>query len=140
MTDPPLVPNSGLPGVGHSAAPVAAPPHNVRESSFDPKYILHVLLKRLWLLVAIVVVVPSLVWVYVRRLPKEYQATASMVLDSATPQYLGPQFRDIVDFEHGSWWSAYEYMETQFRIIRSRRVAGQVAAELCHHLVTDRLT
>src|SRR5262245_49030388 len=135
MADPLLVPNSALPGAGPQTAIATAAQNAVRESSFDPKYILHVLLKRLWLLVAIAIVVPSLVWVYVRRLPKEYQATASMVLDSNTPQYLGPQFREVVDFEHGSWWSAYEYMETQFRIIRSRSVASQAAAALCRELV-----
>ncbi|MCS6912195.1 MAG: polysaccharide biosynthesis tyrosine autokinase [Myxococcales bacterium] len=139
MADPPLVPNAGLPGsVGHHVPPAHAAQSAVHETTFDPNYVLHVLLKRLWLVVAIVGLVPTVVWLYVRRLPKEYQATASMVLDSATPQYLGPQFRDIVDFEHGSWWSAYEYMETQFRIIRSRRVASQVAVELCRHTLLDR--
>lgn len=131
-------PVSGLPGVG--AQTKAPPPSSVRDSSFDLHFVAHVVLKRLWLLVAIVLVVPTAVWLYVRKLPREYQATASMVLDSTTPQYLGPQFRDVVDFEHGSWWSAYEYMETQFRIIRSRRVAGLVAKELCRQTLTDRMS
>lgn len=130
-------PGAGLPGVGIVATPQPPPSSSVRDSSFDLHFVAHVLLKRLWLLVAIVLVVPTAVWLYVRKLPREYQATTSMVLDSATPQYLGPQFRDVVDFEHGSWWSAYEYMETQFRIIRSRRVAGLVGKELCQKTLTD---
>jgi capsular exopolysaccharide synthesis family protein len=138
MSDPSLQPVSGLPGTHAPAQQAAAPQAAVRETTFDPKYILHVLLKRLWLLCAIITVVPTVTWLYVRKLPRIYQATASMVLDSATPQYLGPQFRDVVDFDHGSWWSAYEYMETQFRIMRSRRLAGLVAHELCRHQIADR--
>jgi hypothetical protein len=125
------------PGQAKGALTAGPVPHAVHEASFDPKIILHVILKRLWLLLAIILIAPTICWLYVRKLPPQFQATASMVLDNSTPQVLGSQFREIVDYEGGSWWSTREYQETQFQIIRSRTMAGDVAARLCAREATD---
>lgn len=141
MADPLLNPISGLPGTG--AAPQGGPAlhaSTVSESTFDPKAIVHIIMKRLWLLLAITALVPALVWFYVRKLPKQYQTAASMVIDVITPQVLGQQFRDVVDFENGAWWTAREYTETQFRIIQSRSMALSVAQRLCEVQATDRFS
>jgi capsular exopolysaccharide synthesis family protein len=88
------------------------------------------LLKRLWLVVAIVIALPSLVGFVVSKRPKVYEASASLVIDSVVPQYLGSQFRDVVEVE-SNWWSAQEMLQTELRVLRSRALALAVAEALC---------
>ncbi len=128
----------GHPGrPGTALAPGPATRSAPEAAAFDPKIILHIILKRLWLFLAIVAIGPTVTWLYVRKLPPEYQTAASLVVDNSTPQVLGSQFRDIVDYESGSWWSTREYLETQFQIIRSRTMALDVASRLCARETTD---
>lgn len=138
-------PISGLPGTSPLGPALAglggsAASSQVSDNGFDPKLVGYIILKRLWLVVAIVLLVPTGAWLYARRMPKEYSATASLVIDVVTPQYLGQQFRDVVDPHSGSWWSSREYMETQTLIIRSRFMAQAVAENLCAMQVINRAT
>jgi capsular exopolysaccharide synthesis family protein len=86
--------------------------------------------KRWWAIVIALVVIVTGASAYVVRAPREYEARASVVIDSATPQVLGGQFRDVIDVEMGSWWSAREYIQTQYNVLRSESLANEVAARL----------
>ncbi len=89
-----------------------------------------VLRKRLWLIVGIVVAVPSLVGLYVSKQPKIYEATASLIIDASVPQYMGPNFKDVVEIET-NWWDSQETLQTELKVIHSYSTALQVAKSLC---------
>src|SRR5262245_30212389 len=76
-----------------------------------------VLRKRAWLILGVAVAVPLLVGLVVARQPKVYRASASLVIDSTVPQYLGASFKDVVEFQD-AWWSAQETLQTELRVIK----------------------
>src|ERR1700744_4225211 len=89
-----------------------------------------VLRKRLWLILGILVGVPSLVGLFVSKQPKIYEATASLIIDSSVPQYMGPNFKDVVEIE-SNWWDAQDALQTELKVIQSYTTALQVAKSLC---------
>jgi succinoglycan biosynthesis transport protein ExoP len=89
-----------------------------------------VLRKRLWLIIGIVIAVPSLVGLYVSKQPKIYEATASLIIDSSVPQYMGANFKDVVEVET-DWWNSQETLQTELRVIHSFSMATSVAKALC---------
>jgi capsular exopolysaccharide synthesis family protein len=95
-----------------------------------------ILRKRLWLIVGIVVAVPSLVAFFVSKQPKIYEASASLIIDSSVPQYMGPNFKDVVEIE-SNWWDAQETLQTELRVIRSYSTAEAVAKSLCTQHLKD---
>ena len=89
-----------------------------------------ILRKRRWMILLIVLSVPTVVGYVVSKQPKVYQATATVVIDSTVPQYLGSNFKDVIDIET-NWWSAQELMQTEQRVMRSHSQAIAVAKALC---------
>ncbi len=89
-----------------------------------------VLMKRKWMVIGAMVIVPAIVGGVVSKEPKVYEATTTLVLDSTVPQYLGQSFKDVVDME-STWWSAQETLQTELRIIKSRSQALATAKALC---------
>src|SRR5215467_1653352 len=89
-----------------------------------------VLTKRWWVIATVFVGIVTAAAVWVAREPRRYEAKASIIIDSATPQFLGGQFRDVVDVEMGAWWSAREYIQTQYSVIKSESLARVVAQKL----------
>jgi succinoglycan biosynthesis transport protein ExoP len=85
---------------------------------------------RKWLIIGMALAIPTGVGILVSKQAKLYQATASMVVEVAVPQYMGAAFKDVVETEP-SWWSSRETMETEFRVLRSRSQATAVAKALC---------
>src|SRR5581483_5634243 len=71
-----------------------------------------------------------IVGLIVSKQPKVYEATSSIVIDSSVPQYLGSNFRDVVDME-SSWWSAQELLQTELRVLTSHSQGLSVAQALC---------
>src|SRR5215471_6984996 len=92
--------------------------------------IVAVLTKRWWAIAVVFVAIVTGAAVWVAREPRRYEAKASIIIDSATPQFLGGQFRDVVDVEMGAWWSAREYIQTQYSVIKSESLARGVAQKL----------
>ena len=86
--------------------------------------------KRLWLILAIGVAVPALVGFVVSKQPKVYRAQTSLIIDSSVPQYLGSNFKDVVELE-SSWWNAQETLQTELRVMQSHSQALAVAQALC---------
>jgi len=89
-----------------------------------------VLAKRWWAIAIVFIVIVSGAVVWLARAPRVYEAKASVIIDSATPQVLGGQFRDVVDVEMGAWWSAREYIQTQYSVIKSESLSSEVAHRL----------
>jgi capsular exopolysaccharide synthesis family protein len=92
--------------------------------------LLPVLRRRKWLIAGISITIPIVVGLIVSKQPKVYEAQSSIVIDSSVPQYLGSNFRDVVDLE-GSWWSAQEMLQTELRVLNSHSQGLAVAQALC---------
>jgi succinoglycan biosynthesis transport protein ExoP len=101
-----------------------------QRTGLDLGGLLRMLRKRKWMILAIAVSVPAIVGSVVSRQTKIYQATATIVIDLTVPQYLGSNFRDVVEIEP-SWWSSRENLETEYRILRSESQSFEVAKALC---------
>jgi capsular exopolysaccharide synthesis family protein len=93
--------------------------------------------KRKWMILGILLALPMAVGFVVSKQPKVYEASASLVIDASVPQYLGENFKDVVELQF-SWWSAHEMLQTELRILRSHSQAVAVAKALCdRHLPSD---
>ncbi|AUX25976.1 capsular polysaccharide biosynthesis protein [Sorangium cellulosum] len=64
---------------------------------------------------------------------KIYQSSATVQFDPNPPRPLGRDVDTVVDMGAGSYWNNREYYETQYKIIRSTRVALAVVAQLNLH-------
>ncbi|WP_437673362.1 GumC family protein [Sorangium sp. So ce131] len=61
---------------------------------------------------------------------KIYQSAATVQFDPNPPRPLGRGVDTVVDMGAGSYWNNREYYETQYKVIRSMRVATAVVAQL----------
>ncbi|WP_437894989.1 GumC family protein [Sorangium sp. So ce124] len=61
---------------------------------------------------------------------KIYQSTATLQFDPNPPRPLGRGVDTVVDMGSGSYWNNREYYETQYKVMRSMRVALAVVAQL----------
>ena len=64
-----------------------------------------------------------------RQTPK-YEAVAQIVIDLNAPQYLPGGGREVLSLGLGAGWNTREFLETQYRIIRSRLVGAIVVERL----------
>lgn len=103
-------------------------------SRFTPEMVLSVLRKRKWMILGIGAALPLVVGFFVSKQPKKYQAQATLVIDSTIPQYLGANFRDVVDVGT-DWWTAQETMQTELKVLASHSQAVAVAKALCDKTV-----
>src|SRR5687767_12756388 len=101
-----------------------------QKTGIDLGTILRVLRKRKWMILGITIAVAVLVGMAASKQPRIYQATATIVIEIAVPQYLGSGFRDVVEIEP-SWWSSRENLETEFRVLRSESQAVAVSRAMC---------
>jgi succinoglycan biosynthesis transport protein ExoP len=107
-----------------------------KSRAMDPGTLVRIIRKRKWMILAIAVAIPAVVGAVVSKQRKIYQAGASLVIDIATPQYLGERFKDVVEMEP-TWWTSRENMETEFRVLRSESQALAVAKGLCERKAAD---
>ncbi|KYF77390.1 protein tyrosine kinase [Sorangium cellulosum] len=64
---------------------------------------------------------------------KIYQSTSTLQFDPNPPRPLGRGVDTVVDMGSGSYWNNREYYETQYKVMRSMRVALAVVAQLNLH-------
>ncbi|MBM4373479.1 MAG: polysaccharide biosynthesis tyrosine autokinase [Deltaproteobacteria bacterium] len=62
-----------------------------------------------------------------------YQAEATVMFDPRPPKPLGHRVETIVDLGTDNYWGNQEYYETQYHIIKSRRISLMVVNELGLH-------
>ncbi len=86
-------------------------------SVLDLRRYLQIVRKRLWIIAAILAVGVTAMVLYTSRLPKVYQATASVVIDPQPPQVFGKDLQEVVTLGTGSYWSNQEYYNTQVDIL-----------------------
>ncbi len=86
---------------------------------------LEVLRKRVWVVIACVAVGVTGSVLYTMRLPKIYQATATIVVNPQAPRVFGNQVDEVFELGTGSYWSNQEYYNTQLDIITSFPLARE---------------
>jgi succinoglycan biosynthesis transport protein ExoP len=86
---------------------------------------LEVLRKRVWVVIACVAVGVTGAVLYTMRLPKIYQATATIVVNPQAPRVFGNQVDEVFELGTGSYWSNQEYYNTQLDIITSFPLARE---------------
>jgi capsular exopolysaccharide synthesis family protein len=99
--------------------------------------VMRVLRKRRWLILGIAVAVPLIAGFVVSKQPRVFEASTTIVIEASVPQYLGQNFKDVIEME-ASWWSAQEMLQTELRVIKSHSQAIATAKELCtRHIPND---
>jgi uncharacterized protein involved in exopolysaccharide biosynthesis len=94
----------------------AAPPEPEALSASLRRY-LEVLRKRLWVVIACVAVGVTGAVLYTMRLPRIFQASATVVINPQAPRVFGNQVDEVFELGAGSYWSNQEYYNTQLDII-----------------------
>jgi polysaccharide biosynthesis transport protein len=104
-----------------------APPStsNTTISGRELQHYLSVLRKRWRVVTGVLVAGLAVAFVITVRLPKTYEATCSLVIESTAPQVL-EGVKDVIEMAA----SSREFYTTQYRIIRSREIAQRVIDRL----------
>jgi capsular exopolysaccharide synthesis family protein len=105
------------------SAPVT--PSKIQASPRDLRHYLNVLRKRWRIETMVLVVSLAVAFVYTIRQPKIYEATCSLVIESAAPQVL-EGVKDVIEMAAAS----HEFYTTQYRIIRSHDITQRVIDRL----------
>lgn len=86
--------------------------------------------KHKWLLLVFAGLVITSTIVFTQRQPRVYEASAEIIIDLAAPRYMAGTSAEVVSLGTGNSWNTREFFETQYRIIKSRRVARMVVERL----------
>ena len=105
------------------------PSQGVLDERVDIQALLRTVLRRRWVALGAFGLAIVAVGLYLVRAPRVYKAEVQVVIDRAAPAVLG-DVRGVVDLGTSAYWDAQEYYETQYNIVRSRRVAELAAAHL----------
>lgn len=97
------------------------------ESRVDIRLYLHIIQRRLWVLLAVVATALGLAIFLTSRMPNKYRAEATVVVDLRAAQVLGQNVQGF-DTESSSWWHGTTFLKTQEQVLKSNRVA-RLAAE-----------
>ena len=102
-----------------------------REQTFDLDSYFNTLWRRKWLVLGFIGLVITGAYAFTKRQEKVYEAVSQVVIERSAPQYLtGQAGMDVVSLGVGNYWSSGEYLETQYRILKSRQVAKMVVDRL----------
>jgi polysaccharide biosynthesis transport protein len=113
----------------HSRSPR---PEDEQEQAIDLRNILQIIFRHKWLIIVPAIVVPIIVTFYALRIPKTYEATATLEYDPNPPRPLGQDIQDVSDPD-GSYWKDQEWYATQNEVIASRPVAEIAVRKLELH-------
>ena len=87
--------------------------------------------QRKWLLLFTVTGFVSAIMFYVLRLPPQYLATATSIIDVEAPQILGREVQEVVNLgTSGAYFDPRQYMLTQYRIVQSLALSRRVVDSL----------
>jgi uncharacterized protein involved in exopolysaccharide biosynthesis len=97
------------------------------ESRVDIRLYLHIVQRRLWVLLAVVATALGLAMFLTSRMPNQYRAEATVVVDLRAAQILGQNVQGF-DSESAGWWHGTTFLKTQEQVLKSNRIA-RLAAE-----------
>ena len=82
------------------------------------------------LVLAFMALVIAAAVLYTKRQPRIYEASTQLVIELNAPRYLPRRGGEVLSLGSGNSWNTKEFFETQYRIIKSRMVAGIVVKNL----------
>ena len=92
---------------------------------------LAVLRRRKWIFISFFLITVTTIAIGTFKQQKIYRATATVIVDARSPEVLsGRDVRDVVELGENNYWGYRDYMETQYEIIKSRRLAYAVIKKL----------
>lgn len=97
------------------------------ESRVDIRMYIHIVRRRLWVLLAVLAVALGGAIFLTSRMPNKYRAKATIVVDLRPAQILGQKVQGF-DAQSSGWWQGTTFLKTQEEILKSRRMA-RLAAE-----------
>jgi capsular exopolysaccharide synthesis family protein len=109
-------------------------PSTAPETRDLPGPVLWATIRRNWLvLIGATVLCTCIGGIYSARQTKIYRSTGMVEIAPTSPQPLGSEVKAVVDVGAGAYWTNREYLETQLRIILSRRVTEEAVRRLGLH-------
>jgi capsular exopolysaccharide synthesis family protein len=91
-------------------------------------------LRKYWSIsTAVAIAVMLAVGFYTTGQTKIYRSSATIQVDPSAPKPLGKDVQTVVDMGAGDYFANREYLETQYKIIQSKRVARAVVERLGLH-------
>lgn len=90
----------------------------------------NVILKRIWTILLVSLAVFTLVAIYTFKQRKVYEVRTSLIIELSTPSVLGRDVQPVMDLSQADLWNTDQYFETQYRIIKSRKLAERVVEKL----------
>ncbi|MCB9519366.1 MAG: polysaccharide biosynthesis tyrosine autokinase [Myxococcales bacterium] len=104
-------------------------PRQSGEDGLSPRDYVDILIKFLWLIVLVTAGAIGGGAYFAEHQAPVYEAQSKIVIEAAGAQILN-DVTPVVDTGGQSFWAAREYMETQYRILRSSSIAAEVAVQL----------
>ncbi len=98
--------------------------------SLDVMHYVRAFWRRRWVLLGVALLVTAATALYILRQPKQYSASASLIIDVMAPRVLDTDVKEVMGEERSNYWFNREYTETQNRIITSRAVSTRVVEKL----------
>jgi capsular exopolysaccharide synthesis family protein len=100
-------------------------PGSESEGTLDFARYLRVMLKRKWLVLAVMAVGVTATVIYTLRQTKLYVARASVIINPQAPEVFGREVQDVVQLGSGTNWGNDEYYNTQIAIITGHDLAEE---------------
>lgn len=90
---------------------------------------LGILQKRKWTGIAVFFVVLGTTVLVTERQQPIYRATATVIIDRRSPAVLAGK-QEVIELGVGEFWNSRDYLQTQYEVLRSRRLAKRVVDRL----------
>ncbi len=103
----------------------ATPPPETDGDRIDLLQYLRTILKRKWIILAVMSLGITAGVIYTLRQVKIYSATASVVVNPMAPQVFGHEVQDVVQLGAGNFWGNIEYYNTQTQILMGYDLAEE---------------
>ncbi len=99
------------------------------ESRVDIRLYLHIVQRRLWVLLAVVAVALGLSIFLTSRMPNQFRAEATVVVDLKAAKILGQGVQGF-DNDSAGWWHGTTFLKTQEQVLKSNRIALLAAEKM----------
>lgn len=96
----------------------------------DWRRAIHIIQRYFWIVLIFAAAGVVLAYMATKRQTPLYRTQATIVISSQLPSYLGSQLKDNISEISDDYWYEKRYLETQFQIIRSAKIAKLSARSL----------
>ncbi|MGM0596573.1 MAG: GumC family protein [Myxococcota bacterium] len=105
------------------------------ESQVDWQRIIHIVRRYFWILLITSGVGVALGFLINKRQTPIYRTKSQIIISSQLPSYLGSQIKSNISSISGDYWYEKRYLETQYEVLKSRKIAYLAAQRLEPELI-----